>query len=335
MEKYLFFELEDFVVDNDFIQWVISPTEDSSEKWNNFLLQYPDKKEVILQSVQIVRSLEPVEEEISMERIRLIWRKVQKNHNQPRLLWAVKFSKYAAIFVIAFLLGFGSFLIFQRINADYTNQYTEIKVPYGERSEVTLYDGTKVWLNSGTVLKFPLVFKTNQRKVFVQGEAFFDVAKNKEKPFIVDANQMEIQVFGTRFNICAYPDDNDLYTTLEEGKIAALNNITGEKVQLKPGEQAVLNIDTKKMTIQTVNTELYTSWKDNLLRFEDAEFSDVVKKMERWYDVKMIVDKSINSNKRYTMTIKTESLREMLRLLSFTTPMKYEINEDQVFIHRP
>jgi ferric-dicitrate binding protein FerR (iron transport regulator) len=148
----------------------------------------------------------------------------------------------------------------------------------------------------------------------------------------VNAGQMDIEVLGTRFNVCAYPDDQELYATLEEGKIRAINSGTGEEVDLLPGSQATLNLNSQKFSIQQVDTRLYTSWKENMLRLENATFSDVVKKMERWYDVKIHVDELINSEERYTLTIKTESLREMLRLVSFTTPLNYEIKENQVFI---
>ncbi|MBK5261065.1 MAG: FecR domain-containing protein [Peptostreptococcaceae bacterium] len=333
MEKYLYYVLEDFVVDDAFREWVISPTEMSAIEWNQFISEHPEKKALIEQSVLIVRSLNPVEKKISGERIQNIWCRIMKDRKPSRLHILTRLVRYAAVFIIAFLSGFGVYH-FSKPYSDYTEIYTEVNVPYGERSQITLYDGTKVWLNSGTTLKFPLVFNANQRKVFVTGEAFFDVSKNKKRPFIVSAGQMNIKVLGTRFNVCAYPDDHRIYTTLEEGNIIASNTITGEKVQLRPGDQATFHLETNKITLQAVNTELYTSWKENMLRFENAKFADVVKKMERWYDVKIDVDKAIDPSRRYTMTIKTESLREMLRLLSFTTPMKYEIKEDHVFIQK-
>jgi ferric-dicitrate binding protein FerR (iron transport regulator) len=146
---------------------------------------------------------------------------------------------------------------------------------------------------------------------------------------------MEIKVLGTRFNVCAYPDENQLYATLEEGKIEAKTRFAKENIELKPGEQLVLNLQTKKINVDRVDTDLYTSWKENLLRFEDAPFSEVITKMERWYDVDIEIGEAVDINRKYTMTIKTESLREMLRLLSLTTPIAYEINESKVSIHRP
>lgn len=335
MEKYHSYGLEDFVADDEFREWVVCPTESSSAEWDQFISKHPEKKMPIEQAALVVKSLQPVEAEISKDRLEAVWQRITKSRNSLRWHLYSNFMKYAAVFILAFLMGLGGSNLFKKQDSDYTEIYTEINVPYGEKSEIVLYDGTKVWLNSGTTLKFPLVFKESQRKVFIEGEGFFDVAKNSEKPFIVNALEMDIEVLGTRFNICAYPDDQAYYATLEEGKIHATNRFTGKTLKLQTGEQATLDLGTKRISSQVVDTELYTSWKENLLQLENAPFREVAKKMERWYDVKIIVDETMVFNKRYNMTIKTESLREMLRLLSFTTPMNYEIKEDQVFIQRP
>lgn len=244
--------------------------------------------------------------------------------------------KYAAVFILAFVLGSLSLYF---INTSQNNQlsslYNTIEVPNGERSQILLYDGTRVWLNSGTKFKYPVAFSRNTRDVYVEGEAFFDVAKDKKHPFIVNAGQLKVKVLGTRFNVCAYPEDGEYYTTLEEGSVNASNINNGEQVTLNPGEQVVLNRKSDGLKYQKVNTELYTSWKENLLKFDDATFDEVIKKMERWYDIKITVDPSVNTKERFTMTIKTESLREMLALVSKTTKINYEIKVNSVLIKKP
>lgn len=334
MKKYQAYEVEDFVLDHEFIHWVRFPSTAQDEKWDQFLIENPEKKADIEKARSIIRSLEPADEFAPSDRLAMVWQAISGSRVR-RTSFKEQLLRYAAVFLLAFTLGWGSFQLFPGRNADFSEIYNEVKVPYGQRSEMTLYDGTKVWLNSGTELKFPLVFNGDQRKVFVRGEAFFDVAENKEKPFVVNAGQMNIEVLGTRFNVCAYPDDRELYATLEEGKIKAVNSGTGEEVSLLPGTQATLNLNAQKFSIQQVDTRLYTSWKENMLRFENAPFAEVIKRMERWYDIKIHMDEQINTGERYTMTIKTESLREMLRLVSFTTPIRYEIKENQVFIKQP
>ena len=244
--------------------------------------------------------------------------------------------KYAAVFILAFVLGSLSLYFINRSERnELSSRYNTIDVPYGQRSRVTLYDGTKVWLNSGTKLKYPVAFSRDTRDVFIEGEAYFEVAKDIEHPFVVSAGKLKIEVLGTHFNVCAYSDDNELYTTLEEGVVKAINTTNGTYVKLYPGEQVILNREKNGFKRLSVETELYTSWKENLLKFEDAPFDEVIKKMERWYDVKIKVDPAINTKERYTMTIKTESLREMLQLVSKTTKMNYEIKGSSVLIKKP
>ena len=244
--------------------------------------------------------------------------------------------KYAAVFLLAFLMG--SLTLYFIARSDHnalSAKYNTIDVPYGERSQITLYDGTKVWLNSGTKLKYPVVFSPNSREVMIEGEAFFDVARDTKHPFIVNAGKLKVEVLGTHFDVCAYPDDNEFSTTLEEGSVNAINTENGKFAKLNPGEQVILNCETNGLKCQRVDVDLYTSWKENLLKFDDATFEEVIKKMERWYDVKITVAAGINTKERYTMTIKTESLREMLQLVSKTTKMNYEIKGSSVSIKKP
>jgi len=244
--------------------------------------------------------------------------------------------KYAAVFILAFTLGSLSlYYINRNERIEFSSKYNTINVPYGERSQITLYEGTKVWLNSGTKFRYPVSFSKETRDVFIEGEAYFDVAKDAKHPFVVRAGQLKIQVLGTRFNVCAYANDDEFTTTLDEGSVNAINMTNGRNVILNPGEQVILNRETNGLNSLHVNSQLYTSWKENLLKYENAPFDEVIKKMERWYDVKIIVDPAINTKERYTMTIKTESLREMLHLVSRTTKIKYEIKENTVLIKKP
>lgn len=334
MKNYQHFKLEDFVLDPDFRKSVLAPGITSEHNWKTFLDSNPDKKQLVEKARKIILSLEPAEDEISEYRLNSIWQRINRDRKRGIFNIYHQMIKYAAVFVLAFLLGAGGLFILKQSANNYSETYTEINVPYGEKSEVTLYDGTKVSLNSGTKLRFPLVFNSGNRKVFVEGEAFFDVAKDKNHPFIVNAGPMSVEVLGTRFNVCAYPDDDEISATLEEGKISANMGNGYRKTELKPGQQLIFSLKSKTMELKEVNTDLYTSWKNKLLRFENASFPEVIKKMERWYDVKISVGDLNSFSKKYNMTIKTESLREILQLLSLTTPIKYEINENKVFITR-
>ncbi|MDX9881546.1 MAG: DUF4974 domain-containing protein [Prolixibacteraceae bacterium] len=244
--------------------------------------------------------------------------------------------KYAAVFLLAFLLGaLTLYYVGQKQNGPFAGMYNEIQVPNGEKSTVTLYDGTKVWLNSGTTFRYPVSFTGKQRNVFIDGEAYFDVAKNMKQPFVVHAGEINVEVLGTRFNVYSYSDDDLFYTTLEEGAVNISTTGSGKKFRLSPGEQFGFSKQTKTTKLYKVDTGLYTSWKENILRFDNAPLSEILKKMERWYDVRIVVADGLDTGERYTTTIKTESLREMLKVLSLTTNMNYEINEDMVRISKP
>lgn len=284
-----------------------------------------------LKNLWVVTGLDHPEKE-AVPAFRL--RSTRQNFFRKRIL--IPSIKYAAVFILAFMLGSLSlYLVISPQDTGLSSRYNVIEVPNGERSLISLYDGTKVWLNSGTTFRYPVTFSRNSREVFVEGEAYFDVAKDPEHPFIVRGGRLKAEVLGTRFNVCAYPNDNVFSATLEEGSVNAVDTKSGKSAILKPGEQIILNLRSDDMERLAVKTELYTSWKENLLRFESATFEEVIKKMERWYDVKITVDPAINIKERYTMTIKTESLREMLQLLSKTTNMNYEINENHVLIKNP
>ena len=251
-----------------------------------------------------------------------------------RKIWTSELLRYAAIFVLAFLIGASSLYLYSSFSEPEL-AYNEIQVPNGEKSMISLYDGTKVWLNSGTTLRYPATFSKKERKVYLDGEGFFDVAKNKDCPFVVNAHDLDVNVLGTRFNVDAYDDDPEIRVTLERGSVFAKSQAATDGIFLVPGEQATYNRLSKEMSQQKVDTRLYSSWKENLLRFDDAPFIDVIKKMEHWYGVQITLDQSINPKDKFTMSIKTESLREMLNLIAKTTPIKYKINGDKVLIKRP
>ncbi len=210
----------------------------------------------------------------------------------------------------------------------------EITAPQGSRVQFVLPDGSKGFLNGGSTIKYKTRF-VKDREVTLEGEGYFEVTKDKKHPFTVETEFADIQVLGTRFDVCAYKNDNEITTTLEEGKVSIFNKATKTRTSLIPGEQNRIKVKTGEMANSKVETELYTSWKEDMLRFDNAPFSEVVKKMERWYGVKIILDKKLEYEDNYTLTLKTESLKETLQLLSITTPMNYKINADTVFINQP
>jgi len=253
--------------------------------------------------------------------------KIRLIRTNQLVIWRI--ASVAAMLVAALFIG----LFFQNTPKLPVSQIVTIQSPRGQKSKVILADSTVVWLNSESTLIYSNDFEGATRLVTLLGEGYFDVKKDAKRPFIVRTLNADVKVFGTRFNVCSYPDEQLTEATLEEGKIAV--NITGKAipVDVSPGQRMIFNKQSGDVSVKHVDTDLYTSWKGNKLRFDNAVFGDVVKKLERWYDVKIILDKNLKYSERYTMTIKTESLREVLKRLQITTPMSYKIEEENVFIY--
>ena len=198
--------------------------------------------------------------------------------------------------------------------------YNELVTPRGGGYKLTLADGTEVWLNAASTLKFPVSFTDSTRQVFLEGEAFFDVSHNG-KPFIVSANNMDIRVLGTSFNVSAYPEEPSSKTTLVEGSIKlTVSDI--EKI-LSPDEQAVISKDNFDVTIHTVNTELYTSWINGKIEFNQEDLDGVMRRLARWYDFEYSFENEQARNFHFTARIEnTERISSILEMLELTTKVK-------------
>ncbi|QGY47933.1 DUF4974 domain-containing protein [Maribellus comscasis] len=194
--------------------------------------------------------------------------------------------------------------------------------PYGARTNITLPDGSIVWLNSGTKLSFPSRFDKT-RPVKLVGEAYFEVVKN-DRPFIVSTNYGEVKVKGTSFNVKAFSDDNSFTTTLEEGIVSLKGENSKDEVTLNPGQQAEQT--DKGFLVTDVETKFYTSWKEGKLIFSKEPFPSLVKKLERWYNVKIEYNDSRLNQVWYTGTIEMESISEVMEMISKASPVSYNFN---------
>lgn len=243
--------------------------------------------------------------------------------------------------------------------------YNEIVVPYGAKSIITLPDGTKLWMNSGTKIRYANNFGETSREVFMEGEAYFDVVKNPKKPFLVRTGYINIKVLGTAFNVKSYPDENSIETTLDRGLIEITKEKDNESViTVKPKEkitylklakqlavagtkaktaedrkeQVPEKISSKKaehefQIFQLVNTELITSWKDGKLIFERERLEDIFKKLERRYDVVFSFDKSELRNYRFSGSIPELTLQQVLEGIQLSAPILYKIDKREVAIN--
>ncbi len=207
--------------------------------------------------------------------------------------------------------------------------YNELWVPYGKRFELVLSDGTKVYLNAGTKLKYPAHFLPHQKRgVFLDGEAYFDVATDSSRQFVVSSKNQEVKVYGTQFNIAAYPEDSLIKTVLVEGSVGIFCG--SEQARLKPGQLGVTRQESTAIKVTKVNPARYTAWMQNGLIFSQLSFSKVVKILERRYAVQIINHDKGLAQQKFTANFKDQSLEDIIKLLAKIYPFKYSINENIV-----
>ena len=214
--------------------------------------------------------------------------------------------------------------------------YNTLTIPRGGQFKLQLSDGTKVWLNSETKLKYPVSFiKGQTREVeLVYGEAYFEASpsiNHKGSGFKVHKNQHVIEVIGTKFNLKAYPDDLDIQTTLVEGKVSISHNET--QSVLLPNDQSTVNLKNKFITIKQVNVQNVISWKEGVFNFEDKSLKDIMKVLSRWYDMDVeFENKSLEDVKFIGVLRKNESIEEILDIIMSSSINNYEINNKKVII---
>ena len=209
--------------------------------------------------------------------------------------------------------------------------YNKLEIPRGGEFCLTLSDGTRVWLNSETSIQYPVVFGTKERRVFIQGEAYFEVAKDAKKPFTVQFMSSSVTVLGTSFNIRAYPEEKQSQTTLAEGSVRIYS--PGSSMLLKPGEQAEVKALSGEMVKKEVEVKTFTSWKDGRFVFEQEPLENIMRTLERWYDIRVIFRDegakriSLSGNlKRYG------DFSQVMNMLQMTGDVRFELHGNDVYI---
>jgi len=208
--------------------------------------------------------------------------------------------------------------------------YNTFKTPRGNTYQVLLPDGTRVWLNAASTLRYPIAFTGGERRVTLIGEAYFEVAHNPQQPFYVDARGSTIRVLGTHFNVYAYENEQQLTTTLVEGAVNVSKN--GKIVSLQPNQQAMIDMSTGQMTRKETDIWNALAWKNGYFRFERASLEDIFTVISRWYDIEGIEYKGEFDN-RFTGTFqRSKSVSELFRYLEKLAPIHFEIKERRVVV---
>ena len=287
---------------------------ESKEKRQIFI-----KEQQTLKSELIKNKDKNVDRQWQLLKSRLEYRPVQK---ERRIDGFNSFSKVIAI-AAAFIIGvIISGVFFYTKDIRNTSQVSqEISIPYGGKTKFTLPDGSLVWLNSGSKLMFMQNFD-NGRLVKLEGEGYFEVVKDKST-FIVETKYGNIEVLGTTFNLKAYADD-DFQATLVEGKIK-YNRKGLQPIILNPNQQLAINKNNQP-SVNSVEVDLVTSWKDGKLIFKREPFEKVAKRLEKWFNVNIDINNTEMKNLWFTGTIEMETLSEVMDLVSKSLPVTYSYN---------
>jgi len=389
-EKYIKYSTEEFILDDDFMKWVLHPTLETDRFWNDFLKDHPEKKQQVKEAVFMIKAIRAVEPAVSGQRLDQVCKNAQPSSTPVRKIgWMM--AKIAAVFLLLVSIG-GVWYYLQTdresfpmelataeqqekgrvilpdgtvnefetektqirqtasgeltINSDTVSlgdipvkaekqAMAQVIIPYGKRSEITLADGTRIWLNAGSQLSYPVKFKGNTREVYLAGEAFFEVESDPAKPFHVITGDMKIQVTGTKFNVTSYSSDQTTQAVLLSGKIdAARNKRFARPVELEPGERIVYNRLEDNMEKDLVDVELYASWVNGYLRFDNEPVENIFKKLERYYNKNILTEK-LSGQPKFTGKLDlADDLEKVLKNIGFSASFSVDCEND-VYLIRP
>lgn len=360
--------MDKIMLHDDFIRYVKKSSEHQDKYFNNEFENNPDLKEEFKRAVQLHKILgshkkSKYPEEYKDKQLSRLLSRINTETKADRFMHRRKILRItqiaAAIFVI--LATVAILLIQNNVISIKKEQQLQVIVPSGEKSQLILPDGTQVWLNSESKLVYPADFTYRERKVTLEGEAYFDVAKVNNSRFTVYTQDFKVEVLGTKFNVKSYPDDYTVETTVVEGMVKVESekpNSNFFPIILKPTERLVYkkdirsfskNSDTdipseskieetptfgrKEILISHVNTNNITSWKDYLLVFDNESFEEIALKLSRWYKVQIFLQDEELKTQHYTgKFVHNESLTQVLEAIRLTTPIKYQIYQNRVEI---
>ena len=293
----------------------IDASDENARSFNEF--------EKVWQQTERLRSMQKYDADQALQKVH------KRIHNTTKTGFVEIFKKVAAILILPLLFASIYFYLQESDIPPEAQQWYTLKTEAGMRSQFELPDGTYVFLNSNTSLRYPLAFTGNTREVELQGEAYFDVAKNDEKPFLVNTGKIVVEVTGTEFKASNYTDEQLVEVVLVEGSVNLCQcTASGQRsvIQaLKPGDKATLAGSDNKLFVEQVDVAKYIAWKNGVLMFRDDSMEDVVRRLNRWYNVDIDISSVYLEDYVYTATFEDETLIQVLDLLKLSAPIDYRI----------
>lgn len=238
-----------------------------------------------------------------------------------------KLLRIAAVLIPLFIMA-GGYLYYTR------DKLIEISVAYGETRHLFLPDSSEIWINSGSSIKYPKVFTDDQRQIYLKGEAYFSVKKNPAKPFIVKTEPLSVKVLGTKFNVKAYPGDENVTTTLTSGKVEVFTSLQESQI-LRPNEQLTYNINTSAMNIEQVLPVETDAWLVGQILFINSSFNEIKQTLERHFNVTIDDKTAISASRSYTVKfLKGETLTEILDVLKDVVGFTYRQQGEKIVLSK-
>jgi ferric-dicitrate binding protein FerR (iron transport regulator) len=304
----------------------------SKEERNIFLNKYSITEKEFIEAWKLLSGMSFIQERSDPAEVSYALKKLQKRIDlsvpvkERQISIITLISRVAAFLSIPLLLSTLYFYQQTRNSAMILSVEEQVlntfQAPAGAKSQVTLPDGSQVWLNSESILSCPAHFDAGIREVKLTGEAYFEVVKNEKAPMVISAGDLKVKVYGTRFNVNAFPDRGVIETTLVEGKVTVIPGEEKQEYSLEPGY--VASYALQKGTLQIMKVEkidAFTGWKDGKLLFYNEQFADILQKLERWYNVDIqLKDPSLGNYTLYA-TFFDENIEQVLDIFSKSIPI--------------
>lgn len=340
------YELYDFLADESFRKWAENSDAAEGDLWQTMLRIHPEKKYLAEAAKQIIRSGEYKDLSLEKAETHALWKQIRKDAleenrvSKPKKKGWNLMLRVAAVIVPLIAIGF--FFLFSSPEPAPVPQpqaeKLEKRTQKGQKLQITFSDGTKVKLNADSKLIFERPFAPHLREVYLEGEAYFDVAHNPDRPFVVQTGNISTKVLGTSFNIRTYPEDDVVKVAvvtgkvLVEGKNEAKDQSVAQSILIEPSE--MVTYDKKKLTaeVASINIDEIVAWNKDILIFNNARFSEVVDQLERWYGVEFKMERKTPIKKGFRGTFENKSLEHVLNGISYTSDFQYELRGNTVII---
>jgi transmembrane sensor len=339
--------IEDFAQDSYFQRWVKNPDVECEEFWANWLGKNSDRIFDINEASDLVKSFQFKEKEIKEENVANLWSNISGtirsenrriNYHEKKKSYGF-FFKVAAALIPLIIIGY---LVLQQVTPvaqTETFQASRIikKNPNGKKSQFTLPDGTRVFLNANSRLEFSGQFNDEIiRKVKLKGEAFFMVKRDVQRPFIIATGDLQTQVLGTSFNVRAFEGENEISVAVEEGSVQLQNNTKGDTDKpliLAQNDMGIFQKESQNLTKEKLEGTEVFDWRNGKIHFKKADFKEIKNTLEQWYGVTFEIDRTIDSKRDFTGSYDNKPLSTVLDGLKFVYDFEYQIDKKTITIN--